>query len=266
MSDHQARPGDPADGSRQVLADAPREAPQRIVVIGAGFSGFFAARRLARTLKPTQATITLVADADGLVYQPLLPEVAIGNLDPRTIVVPLSTTLKRAHLVRGQATRIDPRAKTVSVQTHSGAERQVEYDRLLITAGSVSRLPDIPGLSEHAIGFKTVAQALYLRDLVLLRLERANDEPDPDARTALLSFIVVGAGYAGTELVAQMARVTDRLAKRLPGIAAGELKWTLLDMAPQVMPELGDTPSATVPCASCESAAWTCGCRPASTA
>lgn len=215
--------------------------PQRIVVIGAGFSGFFAARRMARTLKATQATITLIADVDGLVYQPLLPEVAVGSLDPRTIVVPLLTTLKRVHLVRGRATRIDLQAKTVSVETQAGVERQVHYDRLLITAGSVSRVLDIPGLAEHGIGFKTVGQALYLRDLVLWRMERANDETDVDTRATLLRFIVVGAGYAGTEPVAQMARMTDRLADHFPGIAPGELKWMLLDMAPKVMPELGDT-------------------------
>jgi len=103
--------------------------------------------------------------------------------------------------------------------------------RFLAAAGSVSRLLDIPGLAEHGLGFKTIGQALYLRDLVLWRMERANDEPDAAARRALLNFVVVGAGYAGTEVVAQMARMTSWLADRFPGIGAGEVRWTLLDMA-----------------------------------
>lgn len=231
--------GDPAP-----VAGGPDEAgtapPEKVVIIGAGFGGFFAARALARTLSGHEARVTMISDVDGLLYQPLLPEVAVGTLDPRTVVVPLSTTLKKVHLVRGLATHVDPAARTVTVQTHSDAERLVGYDRLLITAGSVTRVLDIPGLSEHGIGFKTIGQALYIRDLVLWRMERANDEPDADRRRALLSFVVVGAGYAGTELVAQLARLTSRLTERFPGINNGETRWMLLDMAPKVLPELGD--------------------------
>jgi len=213
--------------------------PQHIMIVGAGFGGFFAARELARKLSPDVARITMISDVDGLLYQPLLPEVAVGTLDPRTIVVPLSTALKSVHLVRGRVTGVDLDDRAVAVQTHAGPERRISYDRLLVAAGSVSRLLDIPGLAEHGLGFKTIGQALYLRDLVLWRMERANDEPDAADRRALLNFAVVGAGYAGTELVAQMARMTSRLADQFPGIGADEVRWTLLDMAAKVMPELG---------------------------
>lgn len=213
--------------------------PERIVIVGAGFGGYFAARKLARKLRPSKAHITVISDVDGLLYQPLLPEVAVGALDPRAIVVPLATTLKGVHLIRGRVDDVDLDLKTVSVVTASGTTRRVPFDRLLLTPGGVTRVFDIPGLHEHALGFKTVAEALYLRDLLLQRMEQANDETDPAARQKLLSFVVVGAGYAGTELVAQLARMSTRLLKVFPLVRATDLRWMLLDMAPTVMPELG---------------------------
>lgn len=211
----------------------------QIVIVGAGFAGFFAARRLSRRLKPSEASITIVSDSDSLLYQPLLPEVAVGALDPRTVAVPLITTLPGVQLVRGLATNVDLEAKTVHVQGIGDRTWDIPYDRLLLTAGSVTRVMDIPGLAEHALGFKTVAEALYLRDLLLRRLELANDEPDPERRARLLRFVVVGAGYAGTELIAQMSRTAALLIPSFSRLIEDDLDFKLLDMASAVMPELG---------------------------
>ena len=215
--------------------------PEHVVIIGGGFSGFFAARRINGRVAARNAQVTLITDLDALWYQPLLPEVAVGALDPRSIAVPLTTVLKRVHLVRGRATSIDTGQQTVAVEDVGGVERLVRYDRLLITAGSVSRLLGISGLAEHGIGFKTAAEALYLRDLVLQRLEMAADHTDQARRRQLLSFVVVGAGYAGTELAAQMAYMTSRLTRMFPAIEAGDLRWMLLDVGEKVMPELGES-------------------------
>lgn len=212
--------------------------PERIVIVGSGFGGYFAARRLGRKLRVSRAQISIISDADSLLYQPLLPEVAVGALDPRSVAVPIST-LKRVHLVRGHVRAIDIDAKVISVITPSGTEGLVPYDRLVLAAGGVTRVSDTPGVREHALGFKTVAEAMYLRDLVLRRMEQANDEEDPATRRKLLSFVVVGGGYAGTELVAQMARLSRSLLRRFPSVSADDVRWMLLSMSTSVMPELG---------------------------
>lgn len=222
------RPGSPSTGR-----------PRRVVVVGSGFAGYFACRKLRHEHARTGAIVELVSDTDALLYQPLLPNVAIGRVDPRTIAVPLVTTLPGVRVLRGRATAVDLTARTVSVASASGRTEQVHYDTLVLCPGGVTKLVDIPGLAERAIGFKTVAEALFLRDHVLGRLEAANEVDDPTRRRALLTFVVVGAGYAGTELVAQMIRLTNDLRPLFTNIGADEIAWLLLDVAPAVMPELG---------------------------
>ncbi|MDQ2845075.1 MAG: FAD-dependent oxidoreductase [Actinomycetota bacterium] len=207
----------------------------RVIVVGAGFGGFFAARRLQRA----DIELTVLSPTDGMLYQPLLPDVAVGALDPRSVLVPLTATLRKARLVRGHATALDPTARTLAYHDLDGVAGQLPYDRLLLAPGAVTKLLDIPGLAEHAIGLKTVTEALYLRDHLLGRLETASVLTDPVRRRAALTFIVVGAGYAGVELTAQMARLTANLLPLHPGIAAGDVRWLLIDVAKQVMPALG---------------------------
>lgn len=231
---------DEPDSRTRGAAARPAGQPWRIVVIGAGFAGYFATRKLSRTLSSDEARVTIVSDTDAMLYQPLLPEVAVGALDARTAAVPLSTSLPHATLIRGSAQSIDRDAQTMSVVMPGGGTQQVPYDRLVIAAGSVTRMFDIEGLAEHAVGFKTVAEALYLREMVLERFERANAEPDAHKRGLLLNFVVVGAGYAGTELVAQISLLCKRLTGVFHQVGDGDVSWTLLDMAPAVMPELGE--------------------------
>jgi NADH:ubiquinone reductase (H+-translocating) len=207
----------------------------KVVVIGSGFGGFFAARKLQRP----DIDLTVLSATDGMLYQPLLPDVAVGALDPRSAVVPLASTLTRARIVRGHATAIDLDARTVTYTDADGGHGQLSYDRLLLAPGSVTRLLDIPGLAEHAVGLKTVTEALYLRDHLLARLETASVVTDPARRRAALTFVVVGAGYAGVELTAQMARLTTNLLPLHPAVQADDIRWLLVDVAEAVMPELG---------------------------
>ncbi len=207
----------------------------QVVVVGSGFAGFFAARKLARA----DVDVTVLSATDGMLYQPLLPDVAVGTVDPRSVVVPLTSTLRGATLLRAQATSVDFDKRLVRYTSANGGPGEVTYDRLLLAPGSVTRLLDIPGLADHAIGLKTITEALYLRDHVLLRLETANNLTDPAARRAALTFVVVGAGYAGVELTAQMARLTRNLLPLHPAIAARDVRWVLVDAAKAAMPELG---------------------------
>lgn len=207
----------------------------KVVVIGSGFGGFFAARKLQRA----DVDLTVLSATDGMLYQPLLPDVAVGALDPRSAVVPLASTLTRARIVRGHARAIDLDGRTVTYADADSATGQLSYDRLLLAPGSVTRLLDIPGLAEHAVGLKTVTEALYLRDHLLARLETAGVVTDPVRRRAALTFVVVGAGYAGVELTAQMARLTTNLLPLHPAVRADDVHWLLVDVAKAVMPELG---------------------------
>ncbi len=220
----------PAGSPRSVGAPRPR-----VLVLGSGFGGFFAARKLQRS----DVDLTVLAATDGMLYQPLLPDVAVGALDPRAVVVPLATTLPRARIIRGHADDIDVAAKVVGYTDGAGTTRKLAFDRLLLAAGGVTRLLDIPGLADHAIGLKTVTEALYLRDRVLAQLELASLVTDPVRRRAALTFIVVGAGYAGVEISAQMARLISNLLPLHPTLHPDDVKWLLVDVADAVMPELG---------------------------
>ncbi len=207
----------------------------RVVVIGSGFAGYFAARRLRRA----PVDLTVLSASDGLLYAPFLPEIAVGTIDPRSAVVPLAETLAGTRTVRGRATDVDLAGSTVHYTDSAGTPGSLAYDRVLIAPGSVTRLLDIPGLAEHGIGLKTVAEALYLRDHVLGRVETASRLDDPATRRAALTFVVVGAGYAGVELVAQMARMTGNLLPLYPRTSPADVHWLLVDVAEAVLPELG---------------------------
>ena len=213
---------------------------RRVVVVGGGFAGYFAARRLSQHASRAEAQIDLVSESDALLYQPLLPNVATGRIDPRTVAVPLVTTLPGVRVRRGRASEVDLDAHRLTVTSSSGRPDELHYDTLVLAPGGVTRLVDIPGLKERAIGFKTVAEALFLRDHVLGRLEAASELDHAAGRRSLLTFVVVGAGYAGTELAAQMVRMTSGLRPLFPQIAAEDISWVLLDTAPAVMPELGE--------------------------
>lgn len=207
----------------------------RVVVIGSGFAGYFAARKLRRAA----VDLTVLSASDGLLYAPFLPEIAVGTIDPRSAVVPLAETLPGVRIVRGRASAVDIAGQTVHYTDSAGTPAALPYDRVLLAPGSITRLLDIPGLADHGIGLKTVAEALYLRDHVLGRIEAASRLDDPAARGAALTFVVVGAGYAGVELTAQMARMTSNLLPLYPRISPADVHWLLVDVAKAVLPELG---------------------------
>ncbi len=220
----------------EAVSDPPTAGSRpKVVVIGSGFAGFYTARRLCRA----HVDVTVLSASDGFLYAPLLPDVAVGTVDPRSAVVPLAPTLRDARMVRGRATGVDLEAGTVAYVDPGGEPGQLDYDRLVLAPGSVTRLLDIPGLAEHAIGLKTVPEALYLRDHLLARLESASVLADPARRRAALTFLVVGAGYAGVELTAQMARLTADLLPLYPQLQTDDVHWLLVDVAKAVMPELG---------------------------
>ncbi|MFG1945304.1 NAD(P)/FAD-dependent oxidoreductase [Nonomuraea sp. NPDC048826] len=212
---------------------------RRIAIVGTGFGGYACARHLERWLRPGEAEIVLITPKDYTLYLPLLPQVAAGVLQPRSIVTPLHTRLRRSKLLPGVALDVDLDGRAVNVLKIDGEPVRVPYDVLVLAPGSMTRTFDIPGLREHARGMKTLAEAVYLRDRSIAQLELAAATHDPDEQAARCGFVVVGAGYSGVETAATLQLVTRRAMARFPHLDPGLLRWTLIDIAHAVMPELG---------------------------
>ena len=216
----------------------------RVVIVGAGFAGFNAARKLSRLVGAT-TEIVVINSTDYFLYLPLMPEVTGGLVEPEHIRASLSRRLRKMRFVLGTVNHVDPVKKVVSWAGPEGAAGQVGYDRLILTAGSVNKLLPIPGITDYAHGFRTIAEALYLRDHIIRELELAAVAADPEERRSRCTFVVVGAGYTGTEVTANGQLMTTQLAKTMPGLAGQEIRWMLLDLAPRLLPELDPRLSKT---------------------
>jgi NADH dehydrogenase len=196
------------------------------------------ARRLERTLAATSAKIVLVNDANYMLYAPLLPGAAGGVIEPRHVVVPLREVLKRTDLRVGRVTGADPARWRVNVQAPDGAEREIAYDLLVVALGSRSRTFPVPGLADHAIGFKTLSDGIALRNQLMETLETAEATDDDEARRALLSYVVVGAGYAGLEGLAELQDFAREVVPRYPRCRLHGLRFMLVEARDRVMPEI----------------------------
>ncbi|MGP7998580.1 MAG: NAD(P)/FAD-dependent oxidoreductase [Streptosporangiaceae bacterium] len=216
----------------------------RVVIVGAGFAGFNAARELPKLMGATTG-IVVINSTDYFLYLPLMPQVAGGLVEPRHICVSLPRRLRQARFVLGTVQHVDPGHKVVTWAGPEGASGEVGYDRLILTAGSVNKLLPIPGIAEYAHGFRSIAEAIFLRDEITRQLELAAVAADPAERAARCTFVVVGAGYTGTEVAAQGQLLTTRLAEAMPGLAGQQIRWMLLDTAPRLLPELDPRLSKT---------------------
>jgi NADH dehydrogenase len=209
----------------------------RVVIVGGGFAGYHAAKSL-RKEAGEDVEVVVLNPTDYFLYLPLLPEVAAGILDPRRVTVSIPETLSGVRLVLGVATGVDFDARHVTYTDPEDQEHRIGYDRLVLAAGSVNKLLPIPGVPEYAHGFRGVPEALYLRDHITRQIELAAAAEDPAERDARCTFVVVGAGYTGTEVAAQGPAFTDALAARHPELAGQKIRWLLLDVAERVLPEL----------------------------
>lgn len=212
-----------------------------VVIVGSGFTGFECARHLSRKFRKHGAAvdISIISPVDYMLYTPLLPDVAGGLVDARFVAIPLANALRGVQTIRGRVDGVDFQGRTVTFTDPEERSRQVPWDRLVLTPGSVTRLFDVPGLAEHARGLKSTAEALYLRDHVLQQLELADVDDDAGRAAARRTIVVVGASYSGTELAVQLRALADSAAKQM-GFDAGEVKFVLLDLSEQVMPEVGE--------------------------
>jgi NADH:ubiquinone reductase (H+-translocating) len=207
-----------------------------VVIAGGGFAGAYAARELERVMPRQAARLVLVNDVNFLLYTPFLPEAAAGTLEPRHVVTPLRDMLRRTYLRLGAITAHDPAARTVELRNHEGETETLRYDQLVLALGSVSRLLPVPGL-EHAMGFKSLADAIWLRNHVVETLEAANASEDPARRSEQLTYIFIGAGYAGVEALAELQDFAVDAMDRYPRARLHGMNWILVEAQDRILPE-----------------------------
>jgi NADH dehydrogenase len=209
-----------------------------VVIAGGGFGGAAAARELERLLPKQSARLILVNDVNFQLYTPFLPEAAAGTLEPRHVVTPLRDILHRTNLRLGAIAGHDPEARSVELHTHAGEVEQIRYDQFVVAVGSVSRSLPIPGLDQHAIGFKSLADAIWLRNHLVDTLEMANATEDPIRREQLLTYVFVGGGYSGLEALAELQDFAADAMDRYPKARLQGMRWILIEANDHVLPEV----------------------------
>jgi NADH dehydrogenase len=208
-----------------------REAQGGTLILGGGFAGAY----VARLLGPRGATI--VSLENFMLYTPLLPEAASGTLEPRHAVVPLRVMCPHAELLLGEATGVDFEARTATIQTDVGTQ-VVRWSELVLALGAVPRVAPVPGLTEHGLSFKSLADAIHLRNHVLRELEAADAATDDAERARRLTFVFVGAGYAGVEALAELSDLVEDAIRFYPRLKGAPRRWVLVDAAPKILPEI----------------------------
>lgn len=220
----------------------------RILIVGGGYVGLYTALRLQRRLKAElkrgAAEIVVVSTDPYMTYQPFLPEAASGAISPRHVVVPLRRVLNRCRLIIGEATSIDHARRTATVSTlaseETGRTEQLTYDELVLAPGSVSRTLPIPGLADHGIGFKTVEEAIGLRNHVIEQMDIASSTRDPAIRDAALTFVFVGGGFAGVEALGELEDMARYAARYYHNVKPGDMRWILVEATDRILPEVGE--------------------------
>jgi NADH:quinone reductase (non-electrogenic) len=208
-----------------------RHARGGTLVLGGGFAGSYVARLLGKR------GATIVSEENFMLYTPMLPEAASGSLEPRHVVVPLRMMCPHSDLLLGRLSGLDPEQRVATIQ--AGAETlAVRYQQAVLALGSFPRALPIPGLADHGLGFKDLADAIHLRNHVLRQLEAAAAEKDRQRAEAHLTFVFVGAGYAGVEALAELSDLVRDALRYYPQFQRPRLRWVLVDAAPKILPEI----------------------------
>ncbi|WP_431984354.1 NAD(P)/FAD-dependent oxidoreductase [Streptomyces qinglanensis] len=211
----------------------------RILVVGGGYVGLYAARRILKKMRYGEATVTVVDPRSYMTYQPFLPEAAAGSISPRHVVVPLRRVLPKAEVLTGRVTSIDQDRKVASVSPLVGDAYELPFDYLVIAMGAVSRTFPVPGLAENGIGMKGVEEAIGLRNHVLEQFDKADSTQDEDARRKALTFVFIGGGFAGAETIGEVEDMARDAAKYYPNVKREDMRFVLVDAAPGILPEVG---------------------------
>jgi NADH dehydrogenase len=227
----------PATGSTSSPAPS---GPRRILVLGGGYVGLYTALRLQSKLRPGEATITVVEPHSYMTYQPFLPEASAGSLSPRHVVVPLRRVLRKCTVLNGRVTGLDHHRKVAMIDPLDGPEYELGYDIVVNALGSVARTLPIPGLADEGVGFKTVEEAIYLRNQILNCLDIAESTTDEQRRRRALTFVFVGGGYAGVEALAELEDLARDATAYYKRITPDDLRFVLVEATGRILPEVGE--------------------------
>ncbi len=214
-------------------------------MVGGGYVGMYAALRLQRRLRRREAEVVVISPDPYMTYQPFLPEAAAGSVAPAHVIVPLRRVLPRCQVVVGEARRIDHARRTAYVSTpatrsEGGGDAELRYDEIVLAPGSVSRTLPIPGLAESGIGFKTVEEAVGLRNHVLAQLDIASSTRDVEVRDAALTFVFVGGGFAGVEALGELEDMARYATRYYHNVLPDDMRWVLVEATDRILPEVGE--------------------------
>ena len=210
----------------------------KILIVGGGYAGFYTAFKLEKLLAKNEAEVTMVDPLPYLTYQPFLPEVVAGSIEARHAVTSHRRHLKTTNVVAGKVTNIDHANKTATIEVPGLKPYQQQYDQIVVTAGAVSRTFPIPGVADEAIGLKTIEEAVEIRNRIITNLDKAANLPLGAARTRLLTFVVVGGGFAGIEVFAEMRSLVSYLLRYYPNITFEDTQFHLIEAMGRIMPEV----------------------------
>lgn len=219
---------------------------RKVLIVGGGYAGFYAAWHLERRMAAKEAEITIVEPRPYMTYQPFLPEVVAGSVEARHVAVSLRATLRRTTVIPGRVERIEHADRRVDARMPDGSLRSLHYDTIVVTAGAVSRAFPIDGIAEHAIGMKTVEEAVAVRDRLLTAFERAAALPDSAERRRLLTVTVVGGGFSGVEIFGEMLALASSLLRSYPELRFSDLAFHLVEASPRILPEVTEKPGRWV--------------------
>lgn len=210
----------------------------RILIVGGGYAGFYTAWKLEKHLRKGEADVTMVDPLPYMTYQPFLPEVAAGSIEPRHAVVTHRRHLKTTNVITAKVTGIDHAKKVATITPPIGEPYEFAYDQIVVTAGAVSRTFPIPGIADNAIGMKTIEEAVAVRDRLLSNFDKAASIPAGPERDRLLTVVVVGGGFAGIEAFAELRSFASSLISKYPQLSFDDTHFHLIEAMGRIMPEV----------------------------
>jgi len=218
----------------------------KILIVGGGYAGFYTALKLEKHLGKGEAEVTLIDPLPYMTYQPFLPEVVAGSIEARHAVVSHRRHLRKTNVVAGRVTDVDHNKKVATVELSGAGKQKISYDHIVVTAGAVSRTFPIPGVAENAIGLKNIEEAVEVRNRILGNFDKAANLPAGPERDRLLTFVVVGGGFAGIEAFAEMRSLATYLLRYYPTLTFDDVHFHLIEAMGRIMPEVSQATSEWV--------------------
>jgi NADH dehydrogenase len=220
----------------------PEPKPKHIVILGGGFGGMTTAQNLEEVFGPDRSvSFTLVSETNALLFTPMLAEVAGSSLEPSHISTPLRTSLRRTQVLRGRVSEVDLENRRVRIAVEDGAARELVYDHLVFALGAVSNYLGMKNVEEQAFDFKSLLDAIRIRNHVIEMFERADRETDGELRREMLTFVIAGGGFAGVELAGALNDFARGILADYPNISPEDLHIVLVHARDRILPELSES-------------------------